>query len=167
MEINLSEEMIEKITCVAFGRIHDLSEKEKAIKDSIAVGETQIKRKHMHLKEIEDAKADAKEVYNLFFEMMKDNHESEDKTMTTERQIEILMEDGCTKSEAKKYLDRNGVTIFTAEDFEGNFDRYMEEWYIDEDDLQAYKDMIEKKIPIVDWGIVTDEEGTYYIMYEN
>lgn len=87
--------------------------------------------------------------------------------MTTERQIEILMEDGCTKSEAKKYLDRNGVTIFTAEDFEGNFEQYMEDWYIDEDDLPAYKNMIEKKIPVTDWGIVTDKKGTYYIMYEN
>lgn len=161
MEINLSAEMIEKITCVVFGRIHDLTEKEKAIKESIAVGETKIRQKRMQLKEIENAKTDAEEVYNLFSKIM------EEEPMTTERQIEILMEDGCTKSEAKKYLDRNGVTIFTAEDFEGNFKQYMEDWYIDEDDLLAYKNMVEKKIPVTDWGVVTDEEGTYYIMYEN
>ncbi len=72
MEINLNAEMIEKITCVAFGRIHDLTEKEKAIKESIAVGETQIKRKHIQLKEIENAKADAEEIYNLFSKMMEE-----------------------------------------------------------------------------------------------
>ena len=45
--------------------------------------------------------------------------------MTREKQIEILMEDRCTKSEAEKHL-KNGTTIF--EDFEENFDKYMEEW---------------------------------------
>ena len=45
--------------------------------------------------------------------------------MTREKQIEILMEDRCTKSEAEKHL-KNGTTIF--EDFEENFDKYMKEW---------------------------------------
>lgn len=87
--------------------------------------------------------------------------------MTREREIEILMKDGCTKPEAEKYLNRNGVTIFTAEDFEENFEQYMEDWYVDEDDIPAYQNMIDDKIPVTDWGIVTDNENTYYIMYEN
>lgn len=82
--------------------------------------------------------------------------------MTTEKQIEILMKNGCLKSEAEKYL-KNGCTIFT--DFEENFDQYMKDWNIDEDDLLVYKDMVERKIPAPDWGIVEDNGKTYYIMY--
>lgn len=70
MNINLSEEMIEKITFVAFGRIHDLQEKEKAIKDSIAVGKTQIARKQNLLKTLKKAKEDANDVHSLFLELL-------------------------------------------------------------------------------------------------
>ena len=40
--------------------------------------------------------------------------------------IEILMKDGCTKSEAEKHLER-GATVFDSKDFEIHFDEYMEE----------------------------------------
>ena len=56
MEINLSKEMIEKVVYVSAGRLNDLKAKEEAVKNSIAVGETQIRRKHMQLKDIEKAK---------------------------------------------------------------------------------------------------------------
>ena len=72
MEINLSEEMIEKIAYVSAGRISDLKVKEKAVKDSMAVGETQIRRKHMQLKDIEKAKADAEEVHTLFLDLLEE-----------------------------------------------------------------------------------------------
>ena len=72
MEINLSEEMIEKITCVSVGRLSDLKAKEEAVKNSMAVGETQIRRKHMQLKDIEKAKADAEEVHALFLELLEE-----------------------------------------------------------------------------------------------
>ena len=72
MEINLSAEMIEKIAYVSAGRISDLKVKEKAVKDSMAVGETQIRRKHMQLKDIEKAKADAEEVHALFLELLEE-----------------------------------------------------------------------------------------------
>ena len=71
MEINLSIEMIEKITCVSAGRISDLKAKEEAVKNSVAVGKTQIRRKHMQLKDIEKAKADAEEVHALFLDLLK------------------------------------------------------------------------------------------------
>lgn len=71
MEINLSAEMIEKITFVSAGRISNLKAKEEAVKNSMAVGETQIKRKHMQLKDIEKAKADAEEVHALFLDLLK------------------------------------------------------------------------------------------------
>ena len=72
MEINLSVEIIEKITFVSAGRISDLKEKEDAVKNSMAVGETQIRRKHMQLKDIEKAKADAEEVHALFLELLEE-----------------------------------------------------------------------------------------------
>ena len=72
MEINLSTEMIEKIAYVSAGRISDLKVKEKAVKDSMAVGETQIRRKHMQLKDIEKAKADAEEVHTLFLDLLEE-----------------------------------------------------------------------------------------------
>lgn len=72
MEINLSAEMIEKITYVSAGRLNDLKEKEEAVKNSIWVGETQIRRKHMWLKDIEKAKAEAEEVHALFLELLEE-----------------------------------------------------------------------------------------------
>lgn len=78
------------------------------------------------------------------------------------REIEILMMDGCTKAEAEKHL-KNGSVVF--EDFEECFEIYMEEWGIDEDELPIYKNMIESKKPITDWGIVNDEGKTFYISY--
>ena len=70
MEINLSNEMIEKITCVAFGRIQDLKQKEKEANERLAVGERQIARKHLLIKEIQKARADAEDVHNLFLSML-------------------------------------------------------------------------------------------------
>ena len=70
MNINLSTEMIEKIACMSARRLSDLDEKEKLVKESIAVGNTQIKRKHIQLKDIEKAKEDAEEVHTLFLELL-------------------------------------------------------------------------------------------------
>ena len=72
MEINLSTEMIEKIAYVSAGRISDLKAKEEAVKNSMAVGKTQIRRKHMQLKDIEKAKVDAEEVHALFLELLEE-----------------------------------------------------------------------------------------------
>lgn len=78
------------------------------------------------------------------------------------KDIEILMKDGCTKAEAEKHLKR-GTTIFT--DFEENFDSYMQEWGINTEDQAEYKEMIETKKPMPDWGIVEDASKIYYIQY--
>ena len=72
MEINLSQEMIEKITCVAFGRVQDLKQKEKETHERIAVGERQIARKHLLIKDIQRARADAEEVHELFLSMLEE-----------------------------------------------------------------------------------------------
>jgi hypothetical protein len=82
--------------------------------------------------------------------------------MTKEREIELLMLDKCTKSEAEKHL-KNGSTIF--EDFEENIESYLNEWNIEEEDKDEYRKMVTDKIPARDWGIVEDNGKTYYIMY--
>lgn len=89
--------------------------------------------------------------------------------MTRAKEIEILMEDRCTKSEAEKLL-KNGTIIY--EDFEENFDLYMEEWkgeFSDEEDFQImvndYRKMIETGNPTTDWGVVKLDGKTYYIQY--
>ena len=76
--------------------------------------------------------------------------------------IEVLMQDGCTKTEAEKHLDR-GTQVM--DDFEDHFEDYMTEWCIDEDEKDKYRQMIETKKPITDWGIVQTEDNTYYIAY--
>ena len=90
--------------------------------------------------------------------------------MTKEKQIEILMMDGCKRKEAEKFLER-GTTVFN--DFQENFDMYMSEWRAgcNEEDyeemVECYRRMIETGIPATDWGIVETEDKTYYIMYVN
>ena len=82
--------------------------------------------------------------------------------MTREEQIKILIEDGCTKSEAEKYLNRDSLVL---DDFEKNFDTYMKEWDYDEEEKETYKKMIETGIPATDCGVVNKDGKTYYIMY--
>jgi len=82
--------------------------------------------------------------------------------MTREREVELLMMDRCTKSEAEKHL-KDGSTVF--EDFEENIENYLNEWNIGESDKDEYRKMVMNKIPVRDWGIVEDNGKTYYIMY--
>ena len=89
--------------------------------------------------------------------------------MTRAKEIEILMEDRCTKLEAERHL-KNGTTVY--DDFEENFDLYMEEWKescCDEEEFQKmvsdYKKMIETGNPVTDWGVVELDGKTYYIQY--
>lgn len=94
MEINLSTEMIYKITCVAFSNLQALKEKEEAVKNSMAVGERQIARKHLLLKDIEKAKEDAKEVHELFSGMLEETDftETEEKAL---KDIDSYVENIC------------------------------------------------------------------------
>ena len=82
--------------------------------------------------------------------------------MTREKQIEILMEDKCTKSEAEKHL-KNGTIVF--DDFEKHLESYIKEWDLDEDLESDIRKMVETGIPATDWGIVKNDKKTYYIMY--
>ena len=70
--------------------------------------------------------------------------------MTIEKQIEILIEDGCTKSEAEKHLNRGALVL---DDFEENFDTYMKEWDYDEEEKEFYKKKVLQGCSILPSGL--------------
>ena len=82
--------------------------------------------------------------------------------MTREREIEILMEDRCTRAEAEKHL-KDGTIIF--EDFEEGLEYYLNEWDMDEEFNEEMRKMVETKKPVRGWGIVEQDGKTYYIDY--
>ena len=76
MEINLSNEMIEKIISVALGRLEKLRDEEQNAKEWIKVRsayerEENLKNAYIYLENIKKAKSDTEEVYRLFMELMK------------------------------------------------------------------------------------------------
>lgn len=78
--------------------------------------------------------------------------------------INILMADGCTKSEAEKALNR--TIIYTEKQFKESFDN-ITSWCTDEEEKEPYYRMLNDKIPATDWGITEYENETYFIAYEN
>lgn len=62
--------------------------------------------------------------------------------MTREKEVELLMKDGDTRSEAEKHL-KDGAMII--EDLEENLENYLDEWGVEEEDREAYRNMIEKR----------------------
>ena len=83
--------------------------------------------------------------------------------------LEVLMEDNCTRKEAEDHL-KMGTTVYDGEDFEKNWKSYLDEIpMIDceekEEMVEAYKNMIETKKPLPDWGVVEHDGRTYYIEY--
>lgn len=76
MEINLSNEMIEKIISVALGRLEKLRDEEQNAKEWIKVRsaferEENLENAYIYLENIKKAKSDTEEVYRLFMELMK------------------------------------------------------------------------------------------------
>lgn len=82
----------------------------------------------------------------------------------TEKELLIIMEDNCTKSEAVDHLS-NGTVVYEKEEFVKFFDQYMDEWDVEEEDQEEYKKMIETSKPAFDWGVVEYEGITYFIDY--
>ena len=76
MEINLSNEMIEKIISVALGRLEKLRDEEQNAKEWIKVRsayerEENLENAYIYSENIKKAKSDTEEVYRLFMELMK------------------------------------------------------------------------------------------------
>lgn len=69
MEINLSNEMIEKITRVAFGRYQTLRRQIEEVEAEETTNYRENARKNILLKDLNRAKEDADEVHKLFLEL--------------------------------------------------------------------------------------------------
>ena len=82
----------------------------------------------------------------------------------TAKEIEILVKDGCTRKEAEKHLSLGSVE-FDEEDLRDNFSNYMEEWGIEDDAQQPYREMLKEKRPLPDWGVVEYGGMWYFIEY--
>lgn len=76
--------------------------------------------------------------------------------------LDILIANGCTESEAKKHLER-GTIVYN--DLEDNFESYVEAWQLNKEEREAIKNMINTKEPAQDWGVVKFGEKTYFISY--
>ena len=70
MEINLSKEMIEKITCAAFGRFQDLRRKIEKTNSKEATTEREKAFKNLYLKDLNKALSESEEVHSLFLELL-------------------------------------------------------------------------------------------------
>lgn len=80
--------------------------------------------------------------------------------MKKEKEIEILMLDGCTRSEAERHLEMGSV-VFS--DFQENINLYAKELAaFPEEEL---REMAEAEKPMEDWSVVKDDGKTYFIMY--
>ena len=79
-----------------------------------------------------------------------------------EKEIEILMLDRCTRTEAQKHLEK-GTIIFEGEDLEQNLEEYLDEWNIEE--REPFREMIRTGVPAPNWGVVKKDGKTYYIQY--
>lgn len=70
--------------------------------------------------------------------------------MLHEKEIEILMQDNCTRSEAEKHL-KMGTVIYedlTEETLEG----YLDDWLVEEEYREEFRKMVKEGIPAKDWG---------------
>lgn len=70
MEINLSAEMIEKVTCTAWGRVRELNRKIEEESKKEVKTEREQARQNILLNDLRKALADAEEVHQLFISML-------------------------------------------------------------------------------------------------
>ena len=84
------------------------------------------------------------------------------KNMTREMMMEILLDDRCSTTEVKKYLNENRVIIYD------NKDEFLEELnqFKEEDEELITIDQVRNGY-IADTSVVQHEGNEYYIMYMN
>ena len=103
-----------------------------------------------------------KDVFDLHELMHKMENDERFEIVESPEDVDILMLDRCTRAEAEKHL-KNGTVVF--KDFEECLESYLDELDIEEEEREAYRKMVEDKIPVADWGIVEQDGKTYYISY--
>lgn len=71
--------------------------------------------------------------------------------MTKEQEIEILMEDYCTRSEAEDHL-KCGTIVFEESDLKKHCELYVKEWKFDEEEAESFRTMLNGGKLFADWG---------------
>lgn len=82
--------------------------------------------------------------------------------------FKALILDGNTYREAERRLNHGTAIVYSARDFETNFNDYMEQWGVnqDQDELDEFRAMVDYEVAVTDWSIVKlDGEVAYYIEY--
>lgn len=88
-----------------------------------------------------------------------------DVAMTKELELEILMEDRCTKKEAERLLN-NGTTVWAESEILKNLKMFFAEMCVeDEEEKEPYMEMLKGGKPVTDWSVVEYDGRKYYIMY--
>ena len=75
--------------------------------------------------------------------------------------VEILMEDRCTRKEAERLL-KNSTVVYELKDFTEHFGQFMEDWQEDKEGIEAYKKMLETKKPMSGYSFV-EYNGKEYL----
>lgn len=81
-----------------------------------------------------------------------------------EKNVEILMEDRCTRKEAERLL-KNSTVVYELKDFTEHFGQFMEDWQEDKEGIEAYKKMLETKKPMSGYSFVEYNGKEYLINY--
>jgi len=81
-----------------------------------------------------------------------------------EKNVEILMEDHCTRKEAERFL-KNNTVVYELKDFTEHFGQFMEDWQEDKEGIEAYKKMLETKEPMSGYNFVEYNGKEYLISY--
>lgn len=76
------------------------------------------------------------------------------------KEIEILMNDGCTQYDAERHM-KNGTLIYEMDEFMKNADEYLSYMEEKEEFLEQIKDGVAPE----DWGIAEYEGQKYIIQY--
>lgn len=80
-------------------------------------------------------------------------------------ELEILMLDHCTETEAKRFIE-NGASVYGERELIWMIENEMsDDMGYDDEDRQRMLDMIKTHTPVSDWSVVEYGNETYYISY--
>lgn len=82
------------------------------------------------------------------------------------KDVYILMKDGCTVQEAMGRLMNGAATIFDRDDLAFFIEEMRADGGYTLEEIEEYEEMLKTGNPLTDWGSVEDDQGTpFFIMY--
>lgn len=79
--------------------------------------------------------------------------------------LDILIKAGWSKKQSEQHLKR-GTTVFEEIDLREHFSSYLEEMgFVSEDEKTNFRQMLDSKKPMVDWGVVEFDGKYYFVEY--